>query len=216
MDSSEKFYITTTIPYVNAAPNLGHALEFVQADIIARYHREILGEETYFMTGTDENAIKNVQAAEREGVWVADFVAKNSRRFKELLEKLNVSNDDFVRTTESRHTRAAQALWEATRKDIYKKSYTGLYCTGCEAFYKKEELNEKGECFEHPGKPVEEVTEENLTLPPDRVEGACLKRPSVAYSTWSGSRNGSPGLVLANFADIHGAHASDTEVFHGI
>ena len=168
---SEKFYITTTIPYVNAPPHLGHALEFVQADIIARYHRNILGEETYFMTGTDENAIKNVHAAEKEGVWVADFVARNSRHFKDLLEKLNISNDDFVRTTESRHTRAAQALWEATRKDIYKKSYTGLYCTGCEAFYKKEDLNEKGECFEHPGKPVEEVTEENYFFKLSKYEG---------------------------------------------
>jgi methionyl-tRNA synthetase len=175
MDGSERFYITTTIPYVNAAPHLGHALEFVQADIIARYHRGILGEETYFMTGTDENAIKNVQAAQIAGVPVADFVATNSARFKDLLQGLNISNDDFVRTTEPRHIKAAQALWEATRKDIYKKSYTGLYCTGCEMFYKKEELNEKGECFEHPGRPVEEVTEENYFFKLSNYEG-WLKR----------------------------------------
>ena len=158
---SKKFYITTTIPYVNAAPHLGHALEFVQADIIARYHRGILGQDAYMMAGTDENAIKNVQAAEKAGVLVPDFVAENSARFKELLSKLNISNDDFVRTTEKRHFKAASALWEATRNDIYKKSYSGLYCVGCEMFYKKEELNEKGECFEHPGKSLEEVTEEN-------------------------------------------------------
>jgi len=158
---NKSLYITTTIPYVNAPPHLGHALEFVQADVIARFHR-ILGERVYFLSGTDENAIKNVQSAEQEGTPVKEFVDKNSGLFQKLLKELNISNDQFIRTTEPRHVSGAQALWRATDPaDIYKKSYQGLYCVGCELFYKPEELNGSGECFEHPGKKLEVVKEEN-------------------------------------------------------
>ena len=156
-----KFYLTTTIPYVNAAPHIGHALEFVQADVIARYKRS-RGDEVYFLSGSDDNAIKNVQAAEEAGVDVKKFVEQNSKIFEDLLLKLNVSTDQFIRTTEDRHKKGAQALWEATDKNyIYKKTYKGLYCVGCELFYKEEELNEKGECHEHEGKQLEEIEEEN-------------------------------------------------------
>ncbi|HEA84625.1 MAG TPA: methionine--tRNA ligase, partial [Candidatus Wildermuthbacteria bacterium] len=141
-----KFYLTTTIPYVNAAPHIGHALEFVQADVIARYKRS-RGDEVYFLSGSDDNAIKNVQAAEEAGIDVKKFVEQNSKIFEDLLSKLNVSIDQFIRTTEDRHKKGAQALWEATdEKYIYKKTYKGLYCVGCELFYKQDELNEKGEC----------------------------------------------------------------------
>ncbi|HEB13537.1 MAG TPA: methionine--tRNA ligase, partial [candidate division CPR3 bacterium] len=127
-----KFYITTTIPYVNAAPHIGHALEFVQIDVIAR-HRRLQGDTVYFLSGADENAIKNVQAAEDAGVLVEEFVEKNSNAFESLLSKLNISIDQFIRTTEDRHKKGAQALWEATdSKYIYKKTYKGLYCVGCE------------------------------------------------------------------------------------
>lgn len=156
-----KFYITTTIPYVNAAPHVGHAFEFIQADVIARYRR-LQGDTVYFLSGADENAIKNVQAAEDAGVPVKEFVEKNSKAFEDLLSKLNVSIDQFIGTTEERHKKGAQALWEATDpKYIYKKIYKGLYCVGCELFYKAEELNEKGECSDHPGKQLEEIEEEN-------------------------------------------------------
>jgi methionyl-tRNA synthetase len=158
-----KYYLTTTIPYVNAAPHLGHALEFVQADALVRHKRRVLGKENvYFLSGADENASKNVQAAEAAGVPVADFIAKNSGIFRDLLGALNVSNDDFIRTTEPRHMQGAQALWKATNPDdVYKKTYSGLYCTGCEQFYQPEDLNENGECFEHPGKKLEMIQEEN-------------------------------------------------------
>ncbi len=156
-----KFYITTTIPYVNAPPHLGHALEFVQADVIAR-SRRAAKDEVYFLSGTDDNAIKNVQAAESAGVPADEFVSRNSETFKRLLAALNISTDQFIRTTEERHKVGAQALWAATKpEDIYKKTYEGLYCTGCELFYKPEELNEKGECLEHPGRKLELVKEEN-------------------------------------------------------
>jgi methionyl-tRNA synthetase len=159
----KKYYLTTTIPYVNAPPHLGHALEFVQADALVRWQRRRLGaENVYFLAGSDENAMKNVQAAEMAGMPVADFVDRNSAIFRDLLKALNISNDDFIRTTEERHMRGAQALWQATDpKDRYEKTYSGLYCTGCEQFYQPEELNENGECFEHPGKKLEMVEEKN-------------------------------------------------------
>jgi len=93
---NRNFYITTAIPYVNAKPHIGFAFEIVQTDVLARYHR-LIGDETYFLTGTDENALKNVQAAEKAGVDVQIFVDQNSQRFEDLKSALNISFDDFVR-----------------------------------------------------------------------------------------------------------------------
>lgn len=157
-----KFYITTAIPYVNAKPHVGHALEFIQADVVARYHK-ILGDEVTLLSGGDENALKNVQAADKAGLPVQKFIDDNSILFEELAKKLNVQFDVFQKGSSQQHHEASQKLWELCNKngDIYKKTYTGLYCVGCEQFYEPEELNEKGECFEHPGKPLEKVSEEN-------------------------------------------------------
>lgn len=158
----KNFYITTAIPYVNAKPHVGHALEFVQADVIARYHR-LLGKDTTLLSGGDENALKNVQAAEKEGENVQDFVDKNSKLFEDLAKNLNVQFDVFQKGSSDNHYKSSQDLWNRCLEngDIYKKTYTGLYCVGCEAFYEKSELNENGECFEHPGKKLDEVSEEN-------------------------------------------------------
>lgn len=153
-----KFYVTTAIDYVNAAPHLGHALEKVQADVIVRYHR-LLGEDVFFLTGTDENSLKNVQAAKKQGISIRELVNLNSQKFYDLKKALNLSFDDFIRTTESRHIKGAQKLWLACQKDIFKKQYQGLYCVGCEAFYKESELI-NGLCPEHKTKP-EIVKEEN-------------------------------------------------------
>ncbi|MCL5435233.1 MAG: methionine--tRNA ligase [Patescibacteria group bacterium] len=155
-----KFYLTTAIPYVNARPHIGHALEFVQADVIKRY-RKSQGDDVLLLSGADENAIKNVQAAENTGVAVGELIDKNSKLFEELAEKLNIRFDVFQRGSDTKHHSASQKLWELCKHDIYKKAYKGLYCTGCELFYEKNELNKNGECFEHPGKPLEEVSEEN-------------------------------------------------------
>ncbi|HSD99037.1 MAG TPA: methionine--tRNA ligase [Patescibacteria group bacterium] len=157
-----KFYITTAIPYVNAKPHVGHALEFIQADVIARYHR-VMGDEVILLSGGDENALKNVQAAEKAGVPVQQFVDTNSMLFAELAKSLNVQFDVFQRGSSQEHHIASQKLWELCSKngDIYKKIYTGLYCVGCELFYEKDELDENGQCYEHPGKKLEEVSEEN-------------------------------------------------------
>lgn len=156
------FYITTAIPYVNARPHIGHALEFIQADTIARY-RKSLGEEVLLLSGGDENALKNVQAAEKVGESVQTFVNTNTQVFADLAQALNVQFHVFQKGSSLQHHASSQKLWELCEKngDIYKKSYTGLYCVGCEAFYIAEELDENGQCVEHPGKPLEEVTEEN-------------------------------------------------------
>ncbi len=159
---SQKFLLTNAIPYVNAKPHVGHALEFVQSSVIAKYHK-LLGEDVLTLCGGDENAIKNVQAAEKEGKNIQEFIDSNTKLFEELAEKLDAKFDVFQKGSDPNHYKSSQELWELCDKngDIYKKSYTGLYCVGCEQFYEKEELNENGECFEHPGKKLEEVEEEN-------------------------------------------------------
>lgn len=158
---NRKFYITSAIPYVNAAPHIGHALEFIQADTVARYH-QLIGEDVLYLTGSDENALKNVQAAEKAGKPVQEFVNQNADRFEELLKKLNVRVDIFQRgSNQKTHFVSSQHLWKLCEHDIYQKEYTGLYCVGCETFYERDELDENGECFEHPGKKLEEVSETN-------------------------------------------------------
>ena len=159
--SGKRYYITTSIPYVNARPHIGHALEFVQTDAFARFHR-LMGDDTRFLTGTDENSLTNVLAAEREGISTADLVSRNAATFIELTEILNISNDDFIRTAvEERHVEGARKLWEACARngDIYKKHYGGLYCVRCEQYYTEDELD-NGLCPEH-HIPPELVEEEN-------------------------------------------------------
>ena len=154
------FYVTTAIPYVNARPHIGHALEFLQADVIARYHRQ-QGEEVLLLSGGDENALKNVQAAEQAGVPIQQFIDENARLFEELAVKLGIQFDVFQKGSDKGHHTSSQKLWELCVKDIYKKEYEGLYCVGCEAFYTKDELDENRECVEHPGKKLETIAEEN-------------------------------------------------------
>ena len=158
-----KFYLTSAIPYVNAAPHIGHAQEFVYSDVIRRY-RLLLGDTVLYLCGADENALKIVQAAEKAKQNPQEFTDLHQKEFLSLAEKLSIHFDIWQRGTDRRyHYPSSQKLWELCEKngDIYKKSYTGLYCIGCEQFYPKEELDENGECFEHPGKKLEEVSEEN-------------------------------------------------------
>ena len=159
---NKTFYITTAIPYVNAKPHVGHALEFVQADVIKRYN-QLLGKETVLLSGSDENALKNVQASESAGKDIQVFVDENSKLFQNLAEQLGIEFDYFQKGSNQDHYKSSQELWNLCEAagDIYRKDYTGFYCVGCELFYEKDELNEKGECFEHPGKPLQEVSESN-------------------------------------------------------
>jgi methionyl-tRNA synthetase len=171
-----KFYITNAIPYVNANPHIGHALEFIYSDVIRRYH-QMLGQETLLLCGADENAIKNVQAAEQAGIQVQDLVDKNAVLFEQLAKKLNVQFDVFQKGSSQNHHKASQELWKRCfdAGDIYKKSYKGLYCVGCEQFYTRAELNVNGECFEHPGKSLEEIEEENYFFKLSKYQNQLLK-----------------------------------------
>jgi methionyl-tRNA synthetase len=160
---AKKYYITAAIPYVNGQPHIGHALEFIQTDTVARYHR-LLGKDVIALSGGDENALKNVQAAEKAGVPVQKFVDTNTEIFYQLTKKLNAKFDVWQKGSDIKHHfPASQKLWRLCQNngDIYQKTYKGLYCVGCEVFYTQDELDEKGECFEHPGKKLDEVEETN-------------------------------------------------------
>ncbi len=156
-----KYYITTALPYVNAPPHLGFALEIIQADVLARYHR-LLGETTLFLTGTDEHGAKNAQAAQKQNKSPEEFTNEISSKFKALTRTLNISNDDFIRTTDKkRHWPTAKMVWQSLEKrgDLYKKKYEGLYCVGHEAFITRKDLAE-GKCSLHLLRP-EKIDEEN-------------------------------------------------------
>lgn len=157
-----KFYITNAIPYVNAKPHIGHASEFVQSDVIARYHK-LLGDEVLLLCGGDENALKNVQEAENAKRPIQEFIDENTKSFYELSKKLNVKFDVWQKGSDPKHHSSSEKLWELcfAKGDIYKKKYKGHYCVGCELFYTESELDKNGECLEHPGKKLEEVSEEN-------------------------------------------------------
>jgi methionyl-tRNA synthetase len=159
-NNKNRIYITVAIDYVNARPHIGHALEKIQADVIARYYRK-KGWDTRLLMGTDENALKNVLAAKEAGISVKEFVDKNTEIFRNLQSAFNLSWDDFIRTTEKRHIEGVEKFWKACHPDdIYKKTYAGLYCIGCEEFKTEKDLV-GGRCPEHPNKPLEEVREEN-------------------------------------------------------
>ncbi len=156
-----KFYVTTAIPYVNARPHLGHALEYVQADVVRRYH-QLMGDDVHLISGADENALKNVQAAEKAGVEVSEFLKQNSKIFRRFYQDLGVELNEFRRGTDQKfHWPGVQDLWKRCDRagDIYKKTYSGLYCIGCEQFYLPKDLI-NGRCPTHL-RPPEEVDEEN-------------------------------------------------------
>jgi len=155
----KKFYITTSIAYVNAAPHVGFAMEVCQADALARYHR-MRGDETFYLTGTDEHGVKIFETAALQKKDTKVFVDENAEKFKNLKCALNLSNDGFVRTTDE-YQKGAQKLWKAlvAAGDIYKGKYVGKYCSGCEMFIPDKDLVD-GKCAIHDRVP-ELVEEEN-------------------------------------------------------
>ncbi len=158
--AQKPFYITTAIDYVNGDPHVGHAFEKVQADCFARFQR-LMGRDVRFLTGSDENSIKNVQAAEKADMPTEALVEQNAAAFEGLVGKLNLSTDDFIRTTQDRHFAGATKFWQAINPDdLYKKDYTGLYCDGCEEFKSSGDLDDEGNCPDHK-KPPTEIHEEN-------------------------------------------------------
>ncbi len=149
----KKFYLTTAIDYVNASPHIGHAFEKVIADVISRWN-QLKGKDVFFLTGVDENAQKNVDAAKKAGVPVKEFVDKNAKLFLKLCEKLNINYDSFIRTTAKEHAKVVQDIIKKIfdNKDIYKGVYEGLYCVGCEEYKTEKDLVD-GKCPEHNTKP---------------------------------------------------------------
>lgn len=155
------YLVTTAIPYVNAKPHIGFALELILADVIAR-HQRLRGRDVHFSTGTDENSLKNVRAAESAGIPTAELVERNATAFEGLRTTLDLSFDQFIRTSaDPRHRPGVERLWEACRErgDIERRTYRGLYCVGCEQFYTENELDD-GRCREH-GTPAEVIEEDN-------------------------------------------------------
>ncbi|PYN71056.1 MAG: methionine--tRNA ligase, partial [Candidatus Rokuibacteriota bacterium] len=164
------FYLTTPIYYVNATPHLGHAYTTIVADAMARYHR-LAGDDVRFLTGTDEHGDKIAQAAAKAGVKPRAYTDGISAKFRETWQRLGISNDDFIRTTEERHKTVVQqilqALWDAG--EIYLGKYGGNYCFGCERFYTEKEIVD-GKCPDHQT-PLTWIEEENYFFKMSKYQG---------------------------------------------
>ncbi|MFH0969528.1 MAG: methionine--tRNA ligase [Patescibacteria group bacterium] len=157
----EKFYITTTLPYINSEPHIGFAGEIIMADVLARFHRE-LGNEVFFNTGTDEHGLKIYQRSQELGMNIQRYCDELSKTFIGLKELLNLSFDNFIRTTDKHHVKAAQEFWKRceANRDIYRKMYKVKYCVGCELEKTDSELAD-GKCPLHPDQDIEYIEEEN-------------------------------------------------------
>ncbi len=156
-----KYYITTTLPYVNSSPHIGFAAEIVRADVLARYNKQI-GSDVIFNTGTDEHGLKIFRNAEEQGVSAQVYCDGFAAEFRKLKETLDLSFDNFIRTTDEHHIKSAQEFWKRCEAngDIYKKNYSVKYCVGCELEKTESEL-EDGKCPVHPNLDIEEIEEEN-------------------------------------------------------
>jgi methionyl-tRNA synthetase len=174
-EKNKKFYITTTLPYVNAEPHIGFALEIVQADVIARYQR-LLGKEVFFNTGTDEHGLKIYRRAKEEGLDPQTYCDIYAKKFDNLRKALNLSYNSFIRTTDEKHIKAAQEFWRRCEKsgDIYKKNYKIKYCVGCELEKTESEL-ENGRCPIHPSQELEIIEEENYFFRYSRYQQKLLE-----------------------------------------
>jgi methionyl-tRNA synthetase len=177
-----RFYITTPIYYVNSEPHLGHAYTTIAADVLARYHRQ-KGDDVFFLTGTDEHGTKIAQAAEERGLTPRQHVDEVSAKFRRLAAQLNASNDFFIRTTDAEHEAFVQGFVEKMRAagDIEKRTYGGLYCTGCEGFWYERDLVE-GKCPQH-GVTPHWVEEDNhyflLSRYQERLSALFRSRPDI-------------------------------------
>ena len=188
MPEKKAKYLTTTLPYVNNDPHIGFALEIVQADVLARHWR-LLGEEVFFTTGTDEHGQKIAEKADERGESRQTYVDHYAGEVQKLKEILNLSYDNFIRTTDEQHKAAAEELWRRclASGDIYMKKYKGLYCVGDEMFMKESELVD-GRCPNHPNLELQEIEEENyffkLSNYQDYLENEYLAQAGVIVPEW--------------------------------
>jgi methionyl-tRNA synthetase len=200
---SDRYYVTTPIYYVNDAPHIGHAYTTIVADALARWHR-LLGEDVFFLTGTDEHGLKIQRAAEANGITPQEQADRTSERFRDAWRLLDISNDDFIRTTEPRHHRAVQAMLQRIYDNghIEKGTYEGLYCVACEAYYNEEDLVD-GNCPIH-GRPVEFLREDNyffkLSAFADRLLDWYDQVPDGVLP--EGKRNEAAGIVKQGLDDV--------------
>ena len=188
-ETPKKFYLTTPIYYVNARPHIGHAYSTIAADVIARRHR-LLGDDTFFLTGTDEHGQKVQRSAEKAGVPPQQFSDEVSATFRDLWKRMGITNDDYIRTTDERHKRGVQKLWTLleARGAIYLSTYTGQYSVGEEMF-----VEGPPGTIGPDGKPTETVTEENYffklsdyqerLIEPDRKRRNSTSRPGDGART---------------------------------
>jgi len=205
----EPFYVTTPIYYVNDVPHIGHAYTTVTADALARWHR-LLGDPTFFLTGTDEHGLKIQRAAEANGITPQEQADRTSERFREVWDLLQISNDDFIRTTEPRHTAAVQTFMQAIFDNgwIRKGTYRGHYCVPCEAYYNESDLVD-GDCPIH-GRPVEWLEEDNWFFELSKFEQPLLDwyaaNPDCVQP--EGKRNEALGLIRNGLEDVSVSRSS--------
>src|SRR4030066_36661 len=156
---NKKYYITTAIDYTNDVVHIGHSFQKILADTIARYHR-LIGDKTYFLTGTDEHGQKVEKSASEKGIEPKEFVDKIAEEDKREWKSLDISYDRFIRTTDEDHIKFAQEFYLKAKAngDIYKKKYEGLYCEGCEGFKEESELID-GKCEFHPNREIQHIKE---------------------------------------------------------
>ncbi len=170
-----KFYTTTAIDYVNGAPHIGHAYEKILTDVIYRHYTQRC-EDTYMLTGTDEHGIKIQKTSAEKGISPKEFCDMNAQKFKDAWKALGIDYSQFIRTTDEQHEKVVQKIFKklVEKGDIYKHSYTGLYCAGCEAFLSEKDLTEDGLCPDHQKKP-EVVEEENYFFKLTKYKDAIIK-----------------------------------------
>ncbi|MGH9123894.1 MAG: methionine--tRNA ligase [Acidimicrobiales bacterium] len=207
-----RFYVTTPIYYVNDVPHIGHAYTTITADALARWHR-LIGDEVFFLTGTDEHGLKVQRAAEAAGLSPQEHADLLSARFREAWRLLDISNDDFIRTTEGRHTASVQALMQAAYDNgwIEKGDYEGWYCVSCEAYYAEADLLDGNRCPIHK-RAVEWFKEDNYFFKLSAFEKPLLdwfeSHPDMIHPTTR--RNEAIGLVRQGLEDISVSRTSIT------
>ena len=199
-----RFFLTTPIYYVNDAPHLGTAYSTVNADALVRWHR-LIGDDSWFLTGTDEHGLKNARAAEQQGFTPQEWVDQTSRRYLDAWAALDISNDDFIRTTEPRHHLSVQRFMQAIYDNGYmhKGVYEGWYCVSCEAYYPESDLLDGRLCPMHE-RPVEWLTEENWFFELSRFEQPLLEwyesNPDAIFP--DSRRNEALGIIKGGLQDI--------------
>ena len=197
-----RFFVTTPIYYVNDAPHIGHAYTTVIADAIARWHR-LLGDETFFLTGTDEHGLKIQRSAEANGVTPQEQADATSQRFRDAWDLLDVAPDEFIRTTEQRHHRATQELLSRVRDNgyIYEGTYAGHYCVSCEAYYNDDDLVDGTDCPIHE-RPVEWLEENNYFFKLSALENELTDWLTSGAVFPDGKRNEALGIVKQGLDDV--------------